>query len=108
MLWFESFIQQLFASAGGPSYVIEEGTVKFSCKAKMPDLYFMIQGYWMKVPARDLIKTGGSLCSLRIRPIDAPFNIMGLPAYKDYYINHDQLWNTMSILPYDETLRPRL
>ena len=68
----------------------------------------MIQGYWLYIPDIDYITFEGKLCVLKIRPIDAPFNIMGLPAYKDYYVTHDQLWNTMSISPHNDLLRPRL
>ena len=26
---------------------------------------------------------------MRFQPIDAPFNILGLPVYKDYYVTHN-------------------
>ena len=49
----------------------------------------MIDGYWLQVRPEDYIKeTSEGNCQLKIRPIDAPFNIMGMPAYIGYYVTH--------------------
>ena len=49
-----------------------------------------------------------SLCKLSLRAINAPFNIMGLPAFNDYYVTHDFVNNTMAIGPHADSNREDL
>ena len=89
VLWFESFVAQLYEITG-LEIVIVNGKVKAACATSYPDLYFQLNGYWLQVKPADYIREEDSnVCSLKIMPINAPFNIMGMPAYIGYYIQHN-------------------
>ena len=48
-----------------------------------------------------------SLCTLKIRGINAPFNIMGLPAFEGYYVTHAMGadGDSMSFVPHKDSDR---
>jgi len=46
VLWYESFVEQLYASIG-IDYEIRDGTAFAACKANYPDVYFMVDDYWL-------------------------------------------------------------
>ena len=48
------------------------------------------------------------MCTIKIRPIDAPFNILGMPAFIDYYVTHDWEANHMSFVPHSDSNKPSL
>lgn len=87
VLWFDSFIQQ-FYSRVGIEFEVREGTAWATCSAEYPSVYFLLNGYWLEVPSDDYLVEDGNECRLRIRPIDAGFNILGMPAYIGYYVAH--------------------
>ncbi len=39
-------------------------------------------------PEDYLVQLSDTLCALKIKPFDAPFNIMGMPAFMGYYVTH--------------------
>jgi len=43
---------------------------------------------------------------MKVRPIDAPFNIMGLPIYLDYYVVHNFETNSMSFSLHSDSKKP--
>jgi hypothetical protein len=43
---------------------------------------------WIEVPSEDYFFKSGDLCEFKFKSIDAPFNIVGIPFYKDYYVTH--------------------
>lgn len=51
----------------------------------------MLNNYWLQVKPDDYLKAEEltDICSLKIKGINAPFNIMGMPAYIGYYIEHN-------------------
>ena len=60
---------------------------------------------------RDYYYEFGDLCIFKFKGIDAPFNIMGLPLFIDYYVTHS--WNinlfepaTMRFLPNGRDVKP--
>ena len=55
----------------------------------------MINGFWIQIQPEDyVVKLSDSLCTYKIRPFDAPFNILGLPAFMGYYVTHG--WGSVS------------
>lgn len=108
ILWYESFVEQLYSSMG-IDFAIEDGVAKAVCDTNYPDLYFMLNGYWMQVKAADYIREESSkVCSLKIKGIDAPFNIMGMPAYIGYYIQHNWDQGSMTISPHSDSINASL
>ena len=98
ILWYESFVEQLYGVMG-IEYEIQDGVSRAACATNYPDLWFMHNGYWMQVKPKDYIREeSASVCSLKIKPIDAPFNIMGMPAYIGYYIQHN--WGESSYMTF--------
>ncbi len=48
----------------------------------------------------------GSVCKLRIKSLNAPFNIVGMPIYLGYYVTHDYSnpkEQTMSFAPHSNS-----
>lgn len=89
ILWYESFAEQLYAEAGIP-FEIRDGKALSECAETFPDIYFSFDYKWLQVRPDDYIRReSATVCSLKIRPIEAPFNIMGMPAYIGYYFTHD-------------------
>ena len=113
VLWFESFVEKLYAQVG-ISYEIKDGKATSKCdEDNFPDIYFSFDYNWVQIRPVDYIsRDSASECSLKIRPIDAPFNIMGTPAYVGYYVTHDWGQGTeggsqLRITPHtDSLLRP--
>ena len=104
VLWYESFVEKLFWSMGDTEYSIQDGVATATCAADYPDLYFLLNRNWLQVRKEDyLTEEGSNLCSLNIRPIEAPFNILGMPAYIGYYISHDWEKGTMSFAPHGDS-----
>ena len=102
VLWYESYVEKLFGSMG-VDYSIEDGVTKASCGANYPDIYFLHNGYWQQIKPVDYVREeAGDVCSLRIKPIDAPFNIMGMPAYIGYYIQHNWGAGVMKFAPHSD------
>ena len=70
----------------------------------MPDIYFMLNGHWMQVTRYNYINfIGNDECSLKIRPIEAGFNVMGMPAFIGYYIQHNWESGYMSFAPHADS-----
>ena len=85
------------------------------CNANFPDLYFSIEDNFLEIPADDYIvdisaAQDKTLCNLRIRSIDAPFNIMGLPAFEGYYVTHAMGadGDSMTFVPHKDSSRSEL
>lgn len=103
VLWYESFVEQLYGVMG-IDYEIQDGISKAACATNYPDIWFMQNGYWMQVKPKDYIREeSANICSLKIKPIDAPFNIMGMPAYIGYYIQHEWEKGYMTIAPHGDS-----
>ena len=97
----------------GIEYEVRGGAAYAACQASYPNLYFMFDGHWLQIPAVDYIVDtsegqDGQICRLRIRPIDAPFNIMGMPVYLGYYVTHNWEESYMSFAPHDDSSKPAL
>ena len=95
ILWYEAFLDKLFRKANISAYETRNGTTYASCIATgYPNVYFMLDSHWMQIaPAEYLVDTSaaqdGKECRLKFRPIDAPFNVMGMPAYLNFYVIHN-------------------
>jgi len=72
----------------------------------------MVGGHWLQIAAEDLrgeVQTSNSTgCFLKIKSIDAAFNILGSQAYIGYYIEHNFGDNTLTITPHPDSLKPSL
>ena len=87
-LWFDSFAERFFGHVG-KEFEHRDGRVFSSCAAAYPNIYFMINGFWIQVQPEDyVVRLSDTLCTFKIRPFDAPFNILGMPAFMGYYVTH--------------------
>lgn len=107
ILWFDSFVEELYAAVG-IEYEIKEGAAYSKCNANFPNIYFMVDGYWLQIPSDDYLSEDDDLCRLRIRPIEAPFNILGMPAYIGYYVTHNWDQGYMTFAPHTSSNKPAL
>ena len=93
-LWYEPMMDHLFDSIGY-RYSVDEGNLVSTCQANYPDIYFDFDGYMLQLKKEDYVfdtyfnNTIDEYCQLRFRPIDAPFNIIGMPAMNGYYIQYN-------------------
>jgi len=90
-LYFKSFISMFFQKAhkmDTEDFKIESGVVSSKCTSFKP-IYFLMGEVWLMVRPEDYMIRKGSRCEFRFQAIDAPFNILGLPIYKDYYVTHN-------------------
>lgn len=97
-LWYASLIETMFSQADA-TYTINEGKTYFDCSVNLPDLYFDVNGLWIQILNSDYIietNDGSNVCMLLVEGINAPFNIMGMPAYFDYYVTHNWEFNNIS------------
>ena len=85
------------------------------CSANFPALYFSIEGNFLEIPADDYIDDisvaqNKTLCNLKIKSINAPFNIMGLPAFEGYYVTHKMGddGDSMTFVPHKDSSRSEL
>lgn len=109
ILWYESLVEKLFEKATTP-YETTGGATYGSCTANYPNLYFMLDGHWLQIPPIDYLvdiseAQDGVRCRIRIRPIDAPFNIMGMPAYLGFYVTHNWEEGYMAFAPHEDSDR---
>jgi len=102
-VYFDNFVEELMATQPSLSYQFADGYLMSQCTDNWPSIFFNMEGKYLEVAAKDYVKDVSaaqdkSLCKVFIRPLDAPFNIMGLPIYMDYYVTHGN--DTMSFTPY--------
>lgn len=109
ILWFDSFVREFYAAVGIPFEVVE-GAAYAACAANYPNLYFQVNQAWIQVPSEDYLveDDAGTQCRLRVVPIDAPFNIFGMPAFLDYYVTHNWEKGYISIGPHADSLKPEI
>lgn len=53
--------------------------------------------------ADDYVAEEGAECRLKVRPIEAPFNIFGTPAFIGYYVQHNWGKSNMSWAPHTDS-----
>ena len=71
----------------------------------------MIEGYWLEISGDSLQTEQGYYpwtCSLKVKPVDAAFNILGAQAYDGYYVEHDFANNTMTFTPHSASVKRSL
>lgn len=62
-LWFPSFIEQFFASAGVKEYEMVDNRTHAPCNGKYRDLYILTDGLWLQVARDDyMMKIGDGMC----------------------------------------------
>ena len=87
-LYFESFLKMFFGMHKIEEYKAADGKVTSKCSSFKP-IYFLMGSTWLEIPPEDYYFKVGSNCEFRFKAIDAPFNILGMPAYRDYYVVHN-------------------
>jgi hypothetical protein len=87
-LYFESFLKMFFEMHKIEEYEAKDGKVTSKCSSFKP-IYFLMGSTWLEIPPEDYYFKSGSNCEFRFKGIDAPFNILGMPAYRDYYVVHN-------------------
>ena len=104
-LWWDDFLAK-FQETTKTEIEVVDGIPTVSCATRV-DLYFLMQGQWLQVRGDDLIRevkvtNSTKACQLKLRSIDAPFNIMGLPIFMDYYVTHNfgNETSSMSFTPF--------
>jgi hypothetical protein len=111
-LWFESVVDA-YMTAQGLSYQTVNGTVYYTCQAtELAPLDYGVGGYWLQMDGADLSGevefanyTG---CFLKIKGIDAPFNVLPSQAYTGYYIEHNYAEGTITVTPHGDSRKPSL
>ena len=80
------------------------------CDANYPNLYFMVEGFWIQIPREEYLTVldDDLTCRLQIQQIDTPFNILGMPFFMDYYISHDNDLGSMSFAPQKDSTKAPL
>ena len=112
-LYFEDFIDKIFAYMGGLSYKVQDGLVKTKCYTNFPDLWFMFSNKWIKVDAKDYVfditdSQDGSSCILLILPSNTPMHVIGMPLLVDYYTVHDMDQGTIGFVPHSISSKTNL
>lgn len=111
-LWYESFVGALMEVAGVKDYEQKNGQLFAKCTSNFPNLYFLVNGYWLVVPPEHykLETSTNNLCRLRFAGLDAGFNIFGLPIYLDYYVSHywGESGDIMAFTPIIDTDKPSI
>lgn len=82
------------------------------------DMYYMVEGYWLQLSGVDLQgewtdfdpdnNSANGKCYLKVKPINAAFNILGSQAYIGYYIEHNYVNNTMKFTPHQFSVKKSL
>lgn len=52
--------------------------------------------------------SGGSTCELRIKSLNAPFNVIGTPGYLEYYVTHDWAEGSVTFAPHSASSKSAL
>lgn len=109
-LFYKSFVDKLFKSVVA-DYRVEGGTLLSTCQRSYPNIYFMLQGLLIQIPPEDYMvddseDQNGQVCRFKFRPIDAPFNILGMPAFLGYYVTFDWEQNFVSFVAHSDSLKP--
>jgi len=69
-------------------YEAKDGKVTSKCSSFKP-IGFLMGTAWLEIPPEDYYFKSGSQCEFRFKGLDAPFNVVGMPVYKDYYVTHN-------------------
>ena len=108
-LWFNSFTEQFYGSMN-IRYETRQGVTFAQCDANYPNLYFMVEGFWIQIPREEYLTVldDDLTCRLQIQQIDTPFNILGMPFFMDYYISHDNDLGSMAFAPQKDSTKAPL
>ena len=62
VLWYDSFVKEFYHAVGlasnknvGLNFVVRDGAAFATCDANYPNLYFMIEGFWLQIPPEDYL-----------------------------------------------------
>ena len=102
--FFGNFLKELYNEMSGDEYELSKGYVVSKCYNDFPNLYFNFNHEWIAVEPKDYVidvsdSQDRSICVLLLSQGEAPFLIMGLPLYMDYYTVHDDTNNRIGFAP---------
>lgn len=55
-LYFDEFIERIFAYVGGDDYEVVQGYVVSKCYGNFPSLFFMFDGLWIEIKPNEYVK----------------------------------------------------
>ena len=74
----------------------------------MPSLFFQFDQKWIEVMPKNYMKDivgDGITCTLFIKAIDEPTNVLGLPLMMDYYTTFDTEKGTITFAPHTSSAK---
>jgi hypothetical protein len=94
-------------------YQVEGGMFVVDCSVTMPDVRFLLQGYWVALHGADLLidiseKGDRSLCVCSFVPSQDEIWVLGQGLYKDYYMIHDPDNIEITFVPTEKQLKEPL
>ena len=106
--YFPAFLEELFRNMADKEYELADGYVVSKCYDDFPNVQFLFDGHWIDVEPRDYVvdvsstgKPGDEACVLLFGQGDHPYVVMGLPAYMDYYVVHDDDNSRIGFAPHN-------
>ena len=91
-LYYESLVLKMMDKVSNVEWSFQDGLVFTPCDATYPNIYFMLNQYWIEVNPKDYlfpVTEDLTMCVFFIMPVDLPMNILGMPLFVDYYTIHD-------------------
>lgn len=103
-LYYESFIHELFdRTPGSIEWEFRDGLVYTECQRDYPMLYFLFDNNWIEVSPDSYVTpvaSDSSTCIFFLMPASLPMNIIGMPAFIDYYTMHDPETGSIDFAPH--------
>ena len=86
------------------TFSVFEGQIYAECSEQFPSIFFLIDGYYVEVAAKDYVidvseDKDRSICLIQISKTDSPFLIIGMPLFVDYTTVFDDIESFVIFLP---------
>ena len=97
-LYFSSFLDNFFAAHGIKNKNCYSRRIVSECpKTDFKSIYFLMGEHWIEVLPEHYVDKVDGECVYKFRGVWAPFNILGMPAFLDYYVTH--VWSESDDIP---------
>ena len=111
--YFEAIILNIMAKvpAAKWAFLEREGAILTECNHEFPNIYFLYEGFWIEASAKDYLFAVDDAqveCVFFIFPQDAPINVIGMPAFVDYYTIHDPVTGNVGFVPHSTSMKETL
>ena len=107
-LYYEAYVNELFARAPGVEWYYKKSNLYTSCDADMPQLFFMVDNHWLEVSPKDYMFQTDPVeneCILFLLPTTLPYNVLGMPIFVDYYSVHEPEPGRISWAPHVTSIK---